>query len=169
MKDQESLMGKEKPIEIFMPPNILKAKVGSGGIAASALQRAEQVIEELKEEFEEWIEKDVEQLVRTHEAFEARRTEANLARFYRAAHDLRGQAATFDFPLVARIANSLANLTEEAGSGSSLPTVLVEAHVDAIKVIIRDKIKDPTDATGIELARELEGKTAAYLKKHPAR
>ena len=164
-------MAKQQPMEIFMPPNVLKAKVGNGGIDAKVLKRAEQVIEEMKEEFEDWIVKDVENLSRARQAFEAQRTHATLNTLYRAAHDLRGQAATFDFPLVARVAHSLSNLTDGTGenNGAGLPMVLIDAHVDAIKLIVRDKIKDPSDRMGTVLASELEAKTNSYLEKHPAR
>jgi chemotaxis protein histidine kinase CheA len=164
-------MPKEQPMEIFMPPNVLKAKVGSGGIDAKVLKRAEQVIEDMKEEFEDWIVKDVENLSRARQAFEAQRTETTLNTLYRAAHDLRGQASTFDFPLVARVAHSLANLTDGTGNGTGagLPMVLIDAHVDAIKLIVRDKIKDPANRMGTVLAGELEAKTNSYLEKHPAK
>ena len=58
-------MAKEQPIEIFMPPNVLKAKVGGSGILdLGAVKRAEAAIEELKEEFSEWIVIDVDHLDR---------------------------------------------------------------------------------------------------------
>ena len=164
-------MPKEHPMEIFMPPNVLKAKVGSGGIDATVLKRAEQVIEDMKDEFADWIVKDVDHLSQARQAFEAQRTEKTLNTLYRAAHDLRGQASTFDFPLVARIAHSLATLTDGTGqgTGAGVPMVLIDAHVDAIRLIVRDKIKNPADRMGTVLASELETKTAAFLEKQPAR
>jgi hypothetical protein len=47
-------MTREQPLELFMPPNMLKAKVGHGGISdldAAAIQRAEAAMEEIKGEF----------------------------------------------------------------------------------------------------------------------
>ena len=43
-------MKREEPIELFMPPNMLKAKMGSGhgGVDMAALKRAEAAMEELK-------------------------------------------------------------------------------------------------------------------------
>jgi hypothetical protein len=45
---------------------------------------------------------------------------------------------------------------------------LIDAHVDAIKVIVRDKIKDPADPMAGVLAAELERKVAVYLEKTAA-
>ena len=161
-------MPREKPIEIFMPPNMLKAKVGGGGsIDASVLKRAEQAIEGLKDEFAEWILKDVDRLTTARAAFERDRKGDNFSALYRAALDLKGQGTTFDFPLVARVAASLATLTDGT-TASLIPMALIDGHVDAIKVIVREKIKDPTDQVACVLASELEKKVADFLAKQSA-
>ena len=160
-------MAKQQPIEIFMPPNMLKAKVGGGtvtGLDLSAIKRAEQAIAELKEEFAGWIVEDVEKLGAARDAFAANRSAETFGTLYRAAHDLKGQGATFDFPLVARVAASLCKFTDGAGAGASLPLNLIDAHVDAIRIIVRDKIKNPSDdRTANVLATELEAQVAAFL------
>jgi hypothetical protein len=50
-------MARKQPIELFMPPNMLKAKVGGGkgGLDLAAMERAEAAMEELKSEFSDWI------------------------------------------------------------------------------------------------------------------
>jgi chemotaxis protein histidine kinase CheA len=160
-------MSSKQPIEIFMPPNILKAKVGgSGGLDRSALKRAEEAIEELKEEFADWIAADVNQLTETRRIYGSQKDSETLGNLYRAAHDLKGQAATFDFPLVARVASSLCKLTDDTNIGLDLPLPLIDAHVDAIKVIVRDNIKDPADQMGTILAGELERQVGAFLQKN---
>ncbi len=157
-------MAKQQPIEIFMPPNILKAKVGgSGGLDSSAIQRAEEAIEELKEEFAGWILDDVNKLVVTRKEFEKYKDEETLGNLYRAAHDLKGQATTFDFPLVARVASSLCKLTDDTSTRLHLPLTLIDAHVDAIRVIVRDGIKDPLNKMATILAQELERQVSVFL------
>jgi len=159
-------MSKQQPIEIFMPPNMLKAKVGIGGIDSSALKRAEAAMEELKSEFAEWIVEDVNRLVQRRDFYQLRNNEDSLADLYRASHDLRGQASTFDFPLVARVAASLCKLTDDTTAGLELPLALINAHVDAIKVIVRDGIKDPNNEMATVLAGEMERQVSAFLEKH---
>jgi len=160
-------MPKEQPIEVFMPPNILKAKVGSGGLDSSAVKRAEQAIEELKEEFAVWIVEDVNRLVEMRKAYESGTDGDALGNLYRASHDLKGQAATFDFPLISRVAASLCKLTDDAGHDVKLPMALIDAHVDAIAIIVRDGIKDPSNPTANVLAGELERQVGAFLGKNP--
>ena len=56
-------MANKRPIEIFMPPNVLKAKMGNGSLDLSAVERAEQALEDLKGEFAGWMSQDVSRLV----------------------------------------------------------------------------------------------------------
>ena len=159
-------MAKQQPIEIFMPPNILKAKVGgSGGLDPSAVKRAEEAVEDLREEFAGWITEDVNRLAQTRDAYEKVIDEETLGNLYRAAHDLRGQATTFDFPLVARVATSLCKLTDDSRVSMNLPVQLIDAHVDAIRIIVRDGIKDTSNKMATVLAGELEHQVGTFLEK----
>ena len=141
-------MAREQPIELFMPPNILKAKAGAGGFSGidiAAIKRAEAAMEELKSEFASWAEDDVKRLVAAREAFAKTPDEATRAALLRAAHDLKGQAASFGFPLMARIAASLSKLLGDTPANRELPPGLVDAHVSAIHVIYRDKVMDKSN------------------------
>ena len=161
-------MTNKRPIEIFMPPNVLKAKMGNGKLDLSAVKRAEQAIDNLKSEFAGWVNHDVSRLVEAGQAYVKQSNEETLSNLYRASHDLKGQATTFDFPLISRVAASLCLLTDDTSYGLPLPLNLIEAHIDAIKVIVRDNLKDPSDQTATELATELETQVAGFLKKHAA-
>jgi chemotaxis protein histidine kinase CheA len=162
---EENAMSKEQPIELFMPPNILKAKVGGtiAGLDMAAVKRAEQAMEELKVEFTDWITTDIGRLGEAYDAFVADRNAARAGDLFRASHDLKGQATTFEYPLIARVASSLSKLIDELASPDKIPLTLVEAHVDAIRVIFRDKIKDISDLTALTLAEELEAKVIKAL------
>jgi chemotaxis protein histidine kinase CheA len=156
-------MAKQRPIEIFMPPNILKAKVGgTGGLDGSAVRRAELAVEELKGEFANWMVEDVNRLADARNALDKNRGAETMGALYRAAHDLKGQGQTFDYPLVARMAASLCKLTDVEGAGDNIPMTLIDAHVDAIKVIVRQNIKDTANMTATVLARELERRVAEF-------
>ena len=93
-------MSRQQPIELFMPPNMLKAKVGGTyvGIDMAAVNRAEAAMENLKSEFAGWAQDDVRRLVAAREIFAANPDAAARAGLLRAAHDMKGQAATFNYP-----------------------------------------------------------------------
>jgi chemotaxis protein histidine kinase CheA len=158
-------MARQLPIEIFMPPNILKAKVGGtiSGIDMAAIKRAEAAIEVLKTEFDSWLATDVARLVEGRDRFAVGPSPETRGALFRAAHDLKGEGETLDFPLIARVAASLTKLIDELGPDAELPLGLVDAHVAAIRVIFRDKIKSAADSTASLLADELEARVAETL------
>ena len=82
----------------------------------------------------------------------------------RAAHDMKGQAATFNYPLIARVAGSLSKLIGEIGDNNVVPLGLVDAHVSAIHVIYRDKVMDNSNRVALVLIEELEARVAETLK-----
>ncbi|MDE2184945.1 MAG: Hpt domain-containing protein [Alphaproteobacteria bacterium] len=151
--------------EIFMPPNLLKAKVGGTvtGLDTAAIKRAESAMATLKEEFSDWLTNDIEHLTATHKAFNNSKNLQNVGYLFRAAHDLKGQATTFEYPLIARAAASLCKLMDALKSHEAIPLPLVDAHVDAIQVIHREKIKDISNRTALTLVEELEGRVTKVL------
>ncbi|MDB6097571.1 MAG: hypothetical protein JWN58_274 [Gammaproteobacteria bacterium] len=158
-------MAREQPIELFMPPNILKAKVGGNfaGIDMAAMRRAEAALDILKTNYAEYVGTDVQHLEDSRDRFAAQPDKTQLDGLYRASHDIRGQAATFGYPLVARVATSLCHLIEATKLPSALPLALVDAHVSTIRVIFRDKIKDGANQVAEELSCELEGQVRAAI------
>jgi hypothetical protein len=158
-------MAKEQPIELFMPPNMLKAKVGGSiaGIDVSALRRGEAALETLKAEFHDWVAADIAQLKIARDAFATNPDTGSRGRLHRTSLDMTGQAETFEYPLVARLAKSLCDLV--ANAAADIPMPLVDAHVDAIRTIFRDGIKSQNDPLGLELAAELETRVAELAQK----
>lgn len=150
------------PIEIFTPPNMLKAKLGGTvvGLDMAAIARAEAALESIKSEFAGWIGTDIARLGECRDAFAKDPNTAGRRALYRAGHDLKGQALTYEFPLVARIAKSLCQLLEESDAA---PLGLVDAHVDAVRVIVRDNVRDDSNPTAVALACELEARVAEQL------
>ena len=148
-------MKEKKLIEIFMPPNILKAKAGGSGMGldSAALKRAEAAMEELKSEFADWMNADIEKLEECRDAYAKHPGEDAKASLFRASHDLKGQALTFEHPVVARMAASLSKLLD--GSPNT-PLLLIDAHVNAIRILVRQNVRDVSDPTTNAVAAELE-------------
>src|ERR1700722_7434670 len=126
-------MARQQPIELFMPPNMLKAKVGgTGGLDVGAIQRAEAAMESLKENFGDWLSGDIERLAECREKFVQTPDEASRKSLFSSSLDIKGQASTFEFPLIARAAASLCKLIEQCRP-SLLPHALVDAHIQTMR------------------------------------
>ena len=82
---------------------------------------------------------------------------------FRAAHDIKGDAATFGFPTAAAAAESLCRIIEHAPVLERVPAELIAHHINAIQAIVRENagISDP--GTAAALSRKLRGVADEYL------
>jgi hypothetical protein len=79
---------------------------------------------------------------------------------YLRAHDLKGLGATYEFPLITRIAASLCKLIDDKEKRLGASMQLIDAHIDAIKAAVRDDIKTDQHPVGKILITELERRVA---------
>jgi len=160
-------MARQQPIELFMPPNMLKAKAGGGfgGVDMNAIKRAEAAMETLKGDFSGMAADGITALSAAREAYAAKADPGSRAALLRTAHDIKGQAATYDFPLMGHVAGSLTKMLGEAPQGTLLPMKLVDAHVTAMQVIHRRNITGNDDRIALALIAELDSQVGALLKK----
>jgi len=160
----------KRKAEIINPPNALRAKLAGGGyLDSDIIARGEKAMAGLSQEFADWLIKDLATLSEATKHFSEDRNPATAGALFRAAHDLRGQATTFEYPFIARIAASLAKLMQRLSTAEAaletVPLPLVTAHLDAIQVIHREKIKDISNLTALTLAEELEGRVMKTLAR----
>lgn len=158
-------MARKQPIELFMPPNMLKAKVGggTGGPDMAAMSRAEAAMEDLQSEFSDWIAQDVKTLTAARARYAATPDGEARAALLRAAHDIKGQAPTYNYPLIARVAASLSRLIGELPPAAAIPLTLIDAHVTAIQVIHKNAMKDSGNKTAQTLCAELDARVDDVL------
>ena len=158
-------MARKQPIETFMPPNMLKAKVGGGrgGPDLAAIKRAEDAMEALKSEFNDWIAEDVKKLMAARARYSATPDGDARSSLLRTAHDIKGQAPTYNYPLIARVAASLSRMIGELPSDTEIPLSLVDAHVNAIQVIHKLAMQNTNDKTAQALCAELDARVDEVL------
>ena len=156
-----------KDHEVITPPNKLKGAVGRA-IAADddPVARAEAALAQLSPEFSDWMNDECEKLDRArHGAREAGMAAPQRDALFRAAHDIKGQAATLGFPLVAAIAESLCVLIDETYDARSIPAPLIDQHVDAVRAIMREHDRPDAEAIAELLTRRLRDVTAEFLSR----
>jgi len=153
--------------EVIQVPNMLKLKVGGrGGIDMAAIAKAEAALKSLSGNFAQWLQDEITKLDAARQEVKTQGlTATTVETLYLRAHDLKGLGATYEFPLITRIAASLCKLIDEPETRLSAPMFLVDAHIDAIKAAVRGDIKVDTHPVGKALAEELEGRVAEYLAR----
>lgn len=75
---------------------------------------------------------------------------------YNIAHNIKGQGSSFGYPLVTRIAHSLCTLVRQERAFSDADLGIVQAHLDALRLILTKEIKGEGGEVGAKLAARLE-------------
>lgn len=152
------------PAQVIRPPNVLRAKVGGGfgGINADAIARAEEALKAMSGQFGQWLQDEVTKLEAAQTTIRAEGYTPRTAEgLYFRAHDLKGLGTTYQYPLVTRLAGSLCKLMDDPIKRMDAPLMLIDAHIDAIRAVVRDQIQTDDHPTGRILAETLEAKVAA--------
>ncbi len=140
--------------EVIIPENKLRKAVTNKPLenGDDPVARAEMALAELSGEFASWMETECERLDKARQSATASGfNSANKEALFHAAHDIKGEAATFGFPAMASAADSLCRLIEHTPDPTCIPIKLVDQHVDAVRAIYREYAR--SDA--VELAGQL--------------
>jgi len=167
-KNDAAAVSTFKDHEVIVPPNKLKKAVvrhkRDAGSSPDPLARAEEALAELSSEFSHWMEMECARLdAARHQAKHGGLTSQNRDELFRAAHDIKGQAATFGFPLIAPVAESLCRLIEHVPEPARIPLPLIDQHVDAIRAIAHKNTRGHAERTATKLAARLRQVTDEFL------
>lgn len=166
--------GEQDPVTYVQPPRELQQKglrSGKGGdFAAAAIRRAEEALDTLSVDFDTWITKEIATLESAHKSARAAQYEGKeLDRLFRAAHDLKGQAATLGYPLVGEVCASLSRLIEAAPASGTRFSALVNAHVAAAAAMVREHASGPGNVTARSLVDSMQLAASKYVVAHTER
>jgi len=155
--------------EVIMPPNKLAkaiAKVAPGAPPDDPVARAEAALAEIAEEFSSWMDSECERLMSARGKLKTSGiNDATRDELFRAAHDIKGEADTFGFPLAGQVADSLCRLIEHSPEFARVPMSLIDQHVDAVRAIIREAELKGAEKTANELATRLRQVTDDFLAR----
>jgi len=126
--------------------------------------RAEKALASLSGEFKGWMLAECERLSTAHHAIKTDGMNAqNREELFRAAHDIKGDAATFGYPTAAAAAESLCRIIEHSPDLVAVPDELIAHHVNAIHAIFREQSRIEAVGMADELSKRLRGLADEYL------
>ena len=153
--------------EIITPENKLRQVVSNRPLAPGEVhpvERAEKALAGLSAEFAVWMDVECEKLDAARRGIAANGfTEAEKEALFHAAHDIKGEAATFGFPLLAPVADSLCRLIEYTPDAARIPTMLIDQHVDAVRAIHREYSRSDAKILASTLTKRLRAVTDEFL------
>ena len=154
--------------EVILPPNKLKKAVQKAKPGAKPdfdpITQAEAALAELAEDFGKWMDQECIRLDSARKAIRsAGVTKASRDALFLAAHDIKGQATTFGFPMVTPVADSLCRLIEHTPETARLPLDLIDQHVDAVRAITHKNTRGDSEMNAVKLAERLRHVTEEFL------
>jgi HPt (histidine-containing phosphotransfer) domain-containing protein len=153
--------------EVITPPHKLRRAIAPVTDANDdPIARAEAALSELSGEFANWMQSECERLeTARQDVMRLGFTEQTTEALFRAAHDIKGEAATFGYPAVAGVADSLCRLIEHTPERSQIPKPLVEQHVDAVRAIVREYSRAERTDVARALTKRLREVTDEFLTR----
>jgi HPt (histidine-containing phosphotransfer) domain-containing protein len=152
--------------EMITPQNKLRKAVSDQPFDPNddPVARAEQALADLWVNFSSWLVEECERLDQARQTCKTLGfTTAHKEKLFHAAHDIKGEAATFGFPACAGAADSLCRLIEYAPDPTNIPMKLVDQHVDAVRAIIREYSRSNALDLAAELNKRLREVTDEFL------
>jgi hypothetical protein len=146
------------------PPS--DTQTGGGDIGYNPLKetlaRAEEATTALRANYTEWARIDVNNTQALLDAAKkgsaGQREQLDL--LYAAMHNIKGQGSSFGYPLVTRIGQSLCRLIAPGRALDEAGLKIAQAHLDALKLVLDQKIAGKGGEVGDKLAARLESLTA---------
>jgi HPt (histidine-containing phosphotransfer) domain-containing protein len=151
---------------VITQPNPLRKVLRRAGNeeADDPVTRAEKALAGLSGEFRSWMAVEADRLTAAHAAIQQHGFDDKAcAELFRAAHDIKGDAATFGYPAAAATADSLCRIIEHAPDLEKVPFDLITHHVQAVQAIVRDHTRLDSLTIAGELARRLRKVADDYL------
>ncbi|MCA3596274.1 MAG: Hpt domain-containing protein [Methylobacterium sp.] len=127
----------------------------ASGVDDLSIAAAESAMKDLSGDFQNWMGDEVNRLVAAFDEYRSNGPgKRDISNLFRAAHDIRGQASAFGYPLAAEIAGSLAKLLDKI-EPDYLPVQLITHHVDAVRAVYRSQIRDYANPIAVQIIHNL--------------
>lgn len=161
----------KRQAEFITPPNLLKQKVGFGGLKDDILDKAQALLENnatdfrpLGEMYLDSMEKGIKYAKRS---ITTEDSEALIATILFPAMQLKANGGMFHYPLVTRIADRLIQFLEVIDAPDKDALEIVAAFQSTIKAILMGQVKGDGGQYGKELEKALVDACFRYFGKHP--
>jgi chemotaxis protein histidine kinase CheA len=174
MQPQQTNVGSAETHQVIKTASDLREKCIRQGNANDAAQQAianaEQALDELSVNFDEWMQTESDLLSTAYEAARiATFSPEPLNELFQAAHNLKGQATTLGYPFADEICASLCRLIDTLPDKSRLPKILVDQHVSAVAALVKEKAKGTDNPKASVLAKRLRDVTNDFLNQESSR
>ena len=166
-KDMTPSVATYADYEVITPPHRLREAIKAATEGdEDPVARADAALKQLSSEFGTWMLAECDRLEAARQKAAAQGLdEKTHDELFRAAHDIRGEAATFGYPILAGPADSLCRLLEHTPEHDRIPLGLVDQHVDAVRAIAREYSRPDLMDMAKTLTARLRAVTDDFLRR----
>lgn len=168
MTEKEKAKKNKKKAKFHNPTNVLKKKIGSGGLPLKQLEKAEKLIEENKTDFLPFAQKILVKLDKA--TAEARKKKpANKAAINGIAFpimEMKSSAGMFKYGLVSEIASVVLDFLESVDELNDDGFDIIDVHYQTLEAIIRLRLTGNGGKQGKVMADELYAACRRYERKY---
>jgi HPt (histidine-containing phosphotransfer) domain-containing protein len=166
-KDMTPSVATYADYEVITPPHRLREAIKAATEGdEDPIARADAALKQLSSEFGTWMLAECDRLEAARQQVAAQGLdEKTHDELFRAAHDIRGEAATFGYPILAGPADSLCRLLEHTPEHDRIPLGLVDQHVDAVRAIAREYSRPDLADMAKALTVRLRAVTEDFLRR----
>ena len=134
----------DEKVQIINPPNAVKAKVkvgGPGAVDVATLERAEQAIAAMGDQYLDWVQEDLGKIDAAFVALKAATGDRaqEVDDVFQVSHDMKGQGGSFGYDLITAIGNQLCRMIEKVDTVGDAEVNAIEVHIGAMKLVIAQK------------------------------
>ncbi|HQX28047.1 MAG TPA: hypothetical protein PKX38_08955 [Alphaproteobacteria bacterium] len=171
MNDRQHFSQKpRRNAEFIKPPNMLKTKVGSGGLSDDILNKAENLLENNTVDFQPLAEMYLAGLMKGIDL--AKESDPNddqeyvISRMLYPGMQLKANGGMFHYPLVTRIADKLIQFLEVIERVDIEVVEIVMAFHTTIRAVVMGRVSGDGGKHGTELMRALNEACVRYFDKY---
>ncbi len=154
--------------KFITPPNILRQKIGYGGLPTAQLEKAQTFLEKVEVNFPLIAKRFLSALADAVKGARSGKlnTDDALLVMTDAAMELKANGGMFGYRLVTEISGVILNFLETIDELNDDALDLIEAHYQTLNVIVANDLKGTGGKEGRALAQELYDACNRYYKKY---
>ena len=162
-------MNAKSESQVINPPNILKAKVPKTGgpNMADMVRDAEAGLREIKANYEAVVQTDLRKINDAISGAIGRPTSAAdaLKEIFGISHNIKGQAASLDYPLLTAIAQSLCRFISTSEPAALKGLDVITVHARAMETVVAHTIRGDVGEVGKKLLDALDAAVEKALTR----
>ena len=163
-------MSSDKPTMI-RPRNTMLERLGgrpgvAGKVDANLLKKAEETVAKVGANYGDRVKTELDELhsLANRLLSETDKRAEIIHEINKLVHEIRGQGATFGYPLLTKFAGSLFNFTEGLENPNERQLALIRAHIDTMTGVVKNRITGDGGPVGAQIDQTL----AAAIQKYGA-